>query len=86
MAYHWWKHEGDFKNSNASTSTTTIEQYFIEYANGLFTANNVSATGHTQTGVVRQTYMRSFGGRVHVGFRIGKNGERASHFAKPDTR
>ena len=81
MAYHWWKHEGDF-----GCKSVTIADYFGEYANNLFTTENITVQAHNQTGAIRTTYMRSFGRRAHVGFTLGSDRIRVSHFVKDDTR
>lgn len=76
MAYHWWKHERDFTGN-----PITIEQYFEDYANNIFSGTNSTTTGFTQTGATRISYTSYFGGRAHVGFMIGEN-TRTSHFVK----
>ncbi len=81
MTYHWWKHETDF-----GSTPLTHEQYFKEYANNLFTAENMTVQSHSQSGLIRQTYMRSFGNRIHVGFTAGVDATKASQYGKPDTR
>ena len=81
MAYHWWKHEGDF-----GRESVTIAEYFREHANNLFTTENITVQAHNQAGATRTSYMRSFGKRVHVGFTFGSDRIRASHFVKDDTR
>ena len=81
MAYHCWKHEKDFGGTAIS-----IESYFDEHAKNIFQTNNLTVRSFTQSGDIRNTYMRSFGRRVHIGFTIGSDEIRASHFVKDDTR
>ncbi len=84
MAYHWWKHEGDFDISGAPP--VTIDKYFGEHAQNIFNTNNLSIQSYTQTGTIKYTYMRSFGRRIHVGYTAGPNEIKNSHFTKDDTR
>lgn len=77
MAYHWWKHEEDFSNK-----AITAQQYFQDYANSLFREQNATVVGFTQSSVTRQTYMRYFKDRVHIGFTVGPSNTRVSHFCK----
>ncbi|CAF1656872.1 unnamed protein product, partial [Adineta ricciae] len=67
MAYHWWKHEKDFVPGRA----LTIDEYFGKYATDIFTTENYIGTSHNQTGGLKQSYARSFGQRLHVGFTFG---------------
>lgn len=75
MAYHWWKHERDF-----GRTPLTIEQYFVDYANDLFKTENLTGISHSQTGSIKHTYLRSFGKRPHIGFTMGDNNTRLTHF------
>lgn len=78
MAYHWWKHEGDFLTGQ----TLTIGEYFGEYASNIFKTENITLAGHSQVGGIKESYARSFGTRTHVGFTYGEERTRASHFPK----
>ncbi|CAM4827068.1 unnamed protein product [Rotaria magnacalcarata] len=78
MAYHWWKHEDQFRTNQP----LTIDEYFREYSNNIFKTENIIGTSHTQAGGIKQSYTRSFGARIHVGFTFGENRTKASHFPK----
>ncbi|UJR11289.1 hypothetical protein I4U23_015470 [Adineta vaga] len=78
MAYHWWKHEGDFVPGR----NLTIEEYFDGYANDIFRTVNIIGTAHGQTGGIKQSYATDFGTRIHVGFSYGENQTKATHFPK----
>jgi hypothetical protein len=76
MAYHWWKHEGDF----VPGQKITIEQYFVQYSDNIFRTENLIGTGHGQIGGIKQSYATGFGTRIHVGFTHGENRTKATHF------
>jgi hypothetical protein len=80
MAYHGWKHDRFGKK------TITMAEYFGEYANNLFTTENKTVKVHTQSGNIGETYMRSFGERIHVGFTVGPDQTKTSHFEKLNMR
>ena len=84
MAYHWWKHEGDFDKPGAPP--VPIERYFGDHAENIFNTNNLTVRSFTQSGNIKNTYMRSFGRRIHIGYTAGPDEIRASHFTKEDTR
>lgn len=61
-----------------------VEKYFVEHAALIFQQNNFIGSGYGQSGVLKTSYARSFGGRLHVGFTsgTGDNMRRNTHFTK----
>jgi hypothetical protein len=61
-----------------------LEKYFVEYAQLIFQNGNTVGSSHTQSGISKTSFARSFGARSHIGFTIGtdNNTRIATHFTK----
>ena len=78
MAYHWKKHNSEFKDTPIS-----MHDYFVTLCNDLFESQNATGSCYSQDGcMLKKSYAKSLKKLTHVGFTYGENEIRTTLYTR----